>query len=45
MNEPVELSNTAILAVLTLAPPSGSDPQAEAAAGAQLLEADREHAA
>jgi hypothetical protein len=36
-----ELTNDEILAVLTLAPASGSDPRAEAAAGAQLLEADR----
>jgi hypothetical protein len=36
-----ELTNTQILRVLTLAPESGSDPRAEAAAGAQLLEDDR----
>lgn len=37
----IELSHTQILAVLTIAPAGGSDPRAEAAAGAQLLEADR----
>lgn len=41
MDNQHELTNTQILRVLTLAPVGGSDPRAEAAAGAQLLEADR----
>jgi hypothetical protein len=38
-----ELSHSQILRVLTIAPPSGSDPKAEAAWAAQLLEATRMH--
>lgn len=41
MDSTIELSPTDVLRVLTLAPPSGSCPLAEAAQGAQLLEADR----